>query len=82
MGARYSPNTVRRRAPHSPVVTPAFAASIEGGMMLAPERAACSRASRAWPTAPSSRRLRHSRMRPCASISTVSETEKIAPSRR
>ena len=40
VGARYSPNTSRIAAPHSPVVTPAFAAAIEGGMTFRPSRAA------------------------------------------
>ena len=36
VGARYSPKAARNAAPHSPVVTPALAAAIEGAMMLAP----------------------------------------------
>ena len=40
VGPRYSPKDSRSAAPHSPTVTPAFAAAIEGGMMLAPDAAA------------------------------------------
>ena len=40
VGARYSPKASRSAAPHSPVVTPAFAAAIDAGMMLRPSRAA------------------------------------------
>ena len=39
VGARYSPKTSRIAAPHSPVVTPAFAAATEKGIRLAPVRA-------------------------------------------
>src|SRR4030081_215506 len=47
VGARYSPKPRRSTAPHSPVVTPALAQAIEGGMMLWPAPAARARASRA-----------------------------------
>ena len=40
VGARYSPNTPRKTLPHSPVVTPALAAAIEGSTMLRPSLAA------------------------------------------
>ena len=36
VGARNSPNSALSASPHSPVVTPALAASIDAGMMLAP----------------------------------------------
>ena len=51
VGARYSPNTSRRTWPHSPVVTPALAASIEGGMMFRPSAAAALRSTSACRTA-------------------------------
>src|SRR5713101_4524234 len=47
VGARYSPNTSRSAAPHSPVVTPALAHAIEAGMMLRPCWAAAFRAASA-----------------------------------
>src|SRR5271166_4775562 len=40
VGARNSPNSKRNASPHSPVVTPASAASIEAGMIFAPLAAA------------------------------------------
>ena len=42
VGARYSPNTARSAAPHSPVVTPALAQAMDGSMTLRPSLAAAS----------------------------------------
>src|SRR3990170_2453487 len=58
VGARYSPNTSRKTWPHSPVVTPAFAAAIEGSMMLRPSAAADLRSTSALRTCLSSRARR------------------------
>ena len=58
VGARYSPNTRRSVAPHSPVVTPALAQAIDGSMMLRPSLAARSRSARAAFTALASRSAR------------------------
>ena len=72
VGARNSPNSARSAAPHSPVVTPAFAASIEGGMMFAPllrRRAVLSAAA----TRASSRCARHALSRATCSASASGE---------
>src|SRR6202044_943072 len=50
VGARYSPNAARSANPHSPVVTPALAQAIDGGMMLPPVFAALRKASSAAAT--------------------------------
>src|SRR5216683_3352578 len=55
VGARYSPNTLRNAAPHSPVVTPALAQAIEAGMMFEPSAAARFKASSDFFTATLSR---------------------------
>ena len=55
VGARYSPNAWRNARPHSPVVTPALAQAIEGGMMLAPLFAALRKSSSVAATALASR---------------------------
>jgi len=55
VGARYSPNASRNVQPHSPVVTPALAQSIEAGMTLPPPWAARLRAANASATARASR---------------------------
>src|SRR3954453_24114542 len=52
VGARYSPNVPRSACAHSPVVTPARAASIDAGMMLTDSsRAAAAGGSSAGPSA-------------------------------
>ena len=51
VGARYSPKASRSVQPHSPVVTPALAQAIDGGMMLAPLVAARLNSARASATA-------------------------------
>src|SRR5437868_5186875 len=58
VGARYSPNASRRTSAHSPVVTSAFAAAMEGGMMLRPDAAASRNSCNAVFTAFASRAAR------------------------
>ena len=81
VGARYSPKTRRRVSPHSPVVTPALAQAIEGGMIVAAlARRALELGERGVDGV--ARRARRAR-RGCArtaSISTVSGTVRMAPS--
>ena len=58
VGARYSPNDSRSVQPHSPVVTPALAQAIDGGMMLLPVVAARLSSANASATARLSRAAR------------------------
>ena len=69
VGARNSPNSARSASPHSPVVTPALAASIEAGMMFAPLAAAARSAVSASRTRASSRAARQALRRAICSAS-------------
>ena len=63
VGARYSPKPCAQASPHSPVVTPALAQSIEGSMML---RALCRGAPQTRERRRAPRRGRAPRARPAA----------------
>ena len=80
MGARYSPNTARRVAPHSPVVPPARAKAMDGSMMLCPSKAALRRSASAACTTSSSRAARHSSTSAMVRASTSGSTRWMAPS--
>ena len=80
VGARYSPNASRSAAPHSPVVTPAFAAAIEGGITLRPSFAAARNSFSAAATALASRAARQAFSRSICSASTSCGTVRIEPS--
>src|SRR5262249_20585074 len=74
----YSPKLSRSVKPHSPVVTPALAQSIEAGMMLRFSLAAARSSLRAAATAFWSRALRHALRRSICSASACGETVTIA----
>ena len=80
VGARYSPNTERSVAPHSPVVTPALAQATDGSMTLPPSRAARSSAASAFFTALASRCARQAASRPTCSCSIAGSTDTMEPS--
>ena len=76
--ARYSPNTLRSDAAHSPVVTPAFAQAMDGGIRFASPLAARSRSSSAFAAAAASRVSRHCFRRPiCPSSADGSTVTKV-----
>ena len=77
VGPRYSPNTSRSAKPHSPVVTPAFAAAMEAGMMLRFSRAAAFSSSSAVSAAPWSRAARHAFSLAMTSASSLGSTVSI-----
>ncbi len=85
VGARYLPYTSRNASDHSPVVTPAFAASIEAGMTFAPSWAAFLSASRAFVTPALSRvprnRSRRSIWSACCSEVTFTMWKSPSPTR-
>ena len=80
VGARYWPKSPRSTSPHSPVVTPALAQTIEAGMMLRPSRAACRNSLSAASTAFWSRSARQALSRAICSASTPCGTVRIASS--
>ena len=80
VGARNSPNTSRISPPHSPVVPPALASAIDGGITLSPCTAARRRSASAASTAAWSRADRHARTSAIISASTAWSTFMIEPS--
>ena len=81
VGARYSPNTSRSVAVHSPTVTPARAHSSEAGIRLSDVRAVSASSLRAASTLASSRPARHALTAAPAADSTAGSITRIAVSR-
>ena len=77
---RYSPNTSRITAPHSPVVPPARARAIVAGITLSPPSATRRSSSSAASTAACVRAARHCSTSATISASTAGSTRRIAPS--
>ena len=77
VGARNSPNTSRRAWAHSPVVTPAWAASMLGPMMFTSPDAATRRSSRAATTRFESRAPRQRSRSATSSASVSGSTRRI-----
>ncbi len=80
VGARYSPNTSRRRPAHSPVVPPAWARSTVAAMMFSPDSAAWRSWSSDRLTASLSRSARHSSSSAMIWASSAGSTLRMAPS--
>ena len=77
VGARYSPKISRSAPVHSPVVTPAWAARMDGGITLPPAATTSFRCARAALASASSRRALKTSRRSICSRSAASSTLRI-----